>query len=321
MDKNVYLIHGSDRFIIKTKLDQIVKKFNVDEFNITTYDAEEQNIADAIDDASTIPFMSDLKIIIIKSAYFVSTEKPKKEIKHDLDALSRYISNPFETSILIISAPYPKLDERKAITKMLKKHADVIKCEPMKVEDLRDWIKRQLGNKNKRIDRDALEEFISRVEHNTEVAVSEMKKLLSYTEDIDHVDLGIIKRVITKSIEDNVYEISNAILSGKRSKAIEAYVDLVGYGEDPLSILSMLVNKYREILQVKLLQGQGRNKDSIAEYYNVSSGRAYYMVKNAGSVNVDVVTKHLKRLEEVDINIKTGKMDKKIALELFILGT
>lgn len=321
MDKNVYLIHGSDRFIIKTKVDQIVKKFNIDEYNITAYDAEETNIADAINDASTIPFMSDLKIVIIRSAYFISTEKPKKEIKHDLDALSRYVANPFETTILIISAPYAKLDERKAITKMLKKHSDVTKCEPMKVEDLRGWIKRQLGNKNKRIDRDALEEFISRVEHNTEVAVSEMKKLLSYTEDIDHVDLSIIKRVITKSIEDNIYEISNAILSGNRSKALEAYGDLVGYGEDPLSILSMLVNKYREILQVKLLQKSGKDKNAIAEYYNCSSGRAYYMVKNAGSVQIETVTHHLKRLEEVDVKIKTGKMDKKIGLELFILGT
>ncbi|MFK5884067.1 MAG: DNA polymerase III subunit delta [Candidatus Izemoplasma sp.] len=321
MNKNIYFLHGADHFIIKTKTDQIVKSYNVDQFNTTTYDAEESNVADAINDASTIPFMSDLKIIIIKSAYFVSTYKPKKEINHNLDLLSRYLANPFETTILIISAPYPKLDERRAITKIIKKYAEVTQCEPMKVEDLRGWINRQLGNKNTRIDRDALEEFINRVAHNTAVAVNEMKKLLAYTEDIDHVTLEIIKRVITKSIEDNIFEISNAILAGNRSKALDSYHDLVEYGEDPIVVLGMLVKKYREILQVKLLQKEGKDKNGIADYYHVSSGRAYYMVKNAGTVNVDTVIHHLSRLEETDVSIKTGRIDKKIGLELFILGT
>ena len=79
MEKTIYLFYGEDNFVIKTKTDQIIKKYDVDEFNITHYDMEEQAVEEAINDASTIPFMSDLKIVVIKNAYFLSNEKPKKE--------------------------------------------------------------------------------------------------------------------------------------------------------------------------------------------------------------------------------------------------
>ncbi len=321
MEKQVYLFHGPDTFIIKSKTNQIVNKFNVDEFNITVYDAEETNVKNAINDAQTIPFMSLKKIIIIKNCYFLTNEKIKKEIKHDLDALSKYLENPVEETVLILNAPYAKLDERKAITKVVKNKANVIKCEPMKQVDLASWMRRQLGKNNIKIERPALEEFLKRVEHNTEVAVTEMKKLILYASDMDYVDLETIKRVITKNVEDNVYEITNNILDNKQSKALEIYNDLIQHSEDPLRILGILVNKYREILHVKLLLKDNKDQSEIAKYYRCSSGRAYYMVKNAKSVNMSTVKKHLRKLEEIDYKIKTGQIDKKIGLELFILGT
>ena len=321
MEKQIYLFHGPDTFIVKSKTNQIINKFDVDEFNVTVYDAEETNVKNAINDAQTIPFMSLKKIIIIKNCYFLTNEKVKKEIKHDLDSLSRYLENPVEETVLILTAPYAKLDERKAITKVVKNKANVVKCEPMKQVDLASWVRRQLGKNNIKIERPALEEFLKRVEHNTEVAVTEMKKLILYAHDMNYVDIETIKRVITKNVEDNVYEITNNILENKQSKALEIYNDLIQHSEDPLRILGILVNKYREILHVKLLLKDGKDQAAIAKYYRCSSGRAYYMLKNAKSVKMSTVKKHLKKLEEIDYKIKTGQIDKKIGLELFILGT
>ena len=321
MEKQIYLIYGEDSFIVRSKTKQVIAKYGVDDFNLNNYDAEETNISNAINDASTIPFMSDKKIVIIKNAYFLTNEKIKKEINHDIDSLVRYINNPVKETILIINAPYVKLDERKAITKALKSKAEVVFCEPMKKVDLNSWIRRQLGKQNIKIDKAALNEFLKRVENNTQIAVNEMKKLLLYAEGMDCVYIDTIKNVITKNVEDNVYEITNNILDNKRSEALEIYNDLIMHSEDPLRILGILVNKYREILQVKLLLKDGKDQAGVATHYHCSSGRAYYMVKNAKSVNMATVKKHLIRLEELDYKIKSGRIDKKIGIELFILGT
>ncbi len=321
MDKQIYLVHGGDSFIVKSKMKSIIAKYDVDDFNINIYDAEEENISKAINDASTIPFMADEKIVIIKNAYFLTNEKLKKEISHDIAALVRYLDNPVKETILIITAPYLKLDERKAITKALKKEAEVVFCEAMKKVDLTNWIRRQIGKQGLRIEKAAIDEFLKRVENNTQVAVNEMKKLLLYAEGKDVIRVETIKKIVTKNIEDNVYEITNNILENKRSEALEIYNDLIMHSEDPLRILGILVNKYREILQVKLLLKDGKDQAGVAAYYRCSSGRAYYMVKNARSVRMDVVKKHLLSLEELDYSIKSGQIDKKIGIELFILGT
>ena len=73
--------------------------------------------------------------------------------------------------------------------------------------------------------------------------------------------------------------------------------------------------------RVKLLLKDGKDQAAVASHYHCSSGRAYYMVKNAKSVNMATVKKHLIRLEELDYMIKSGQIDKKIGIELFILGT
>lgn len=321
MSDSVFLFYGSDSYIIKAKTNQLIQKYHIDDFNVTTYDMEEVDVEDAINDAATIPFMCDKKAVIIKNAYFLSNQKkPKKEIKHNIEALNRYLENPVNDTLLIIHAPYDKLDERKAITKSVKSHSTVEQCTPLKNQDLRSWVKRQLGKNDISIDPDAVNEVLNRVENNTEVLVNETQKLILFAEGSRKVDLDTVKKVVTKNVEDNVYEIANMLLENNRSKALEAYNDLVMHSEDPLRILGILANKYREILHTKLLIKAGKDKSEIAKYFNATSGRAFYIMKNARGVSTDLVTRHLKTLEDIDYKIKTGQIDKKIGLELFILG-
>ena len=321
MSDSVFLFYGSDTYIIKAKTNQLIQKHHIDDFNVTMYDMEEVDIEDALNDASTIPFMCEKKAVIVKNAYFLSSQKkPKKEIKHNIDAFNRYLENPVNDTLFIVHAPYDKLDERKAITKFLKSHSTVEACAPLKNQDLRSWVKRQLGKNDIAIDPEAINEVLSRVENNTEVLVNETQKLILYSEGSRKVDIDTVRKVVTKNVEDNVYEIANMLLVNNRSKALEAYNDLVMHSEDPLRILGILANKYREILHTKLLIKSGKDKGEIAKYFNANSGRAFYIMKNARGVSTDLVHRHLKTLEDIDYKIKTGQIDKKIGLELFILG-
>jgi DNA polymerase-3 subunit delta len=322
MSERVVLLYGTDIYIIKQKTNQLIAEHAIDEFNVTTYDMEDQNVEEAINDASTIPFLSDQKMVVLKNTYFLSTDTTKrKEIDHNIDAFRRYIEQPVDETVLVIQVPYEKLDQRKAITKLVVQHAAVEECKALPEQDIRGWVRRQLGKQGIAIDPDALEELVKRAMHDTEVLVSETTKLMYYAEGMRSVDLDTVKRVVTKNVEDNVYEITNKILANQRGEALAIYNDLVMHSEDPLRILSILVNKYREILHTKLLMQEGKSKADIADYFRASSGRAYYIMKNAQAVRRDVVEDQLAKLEELDFQIKSGRIEKRIGLELFILGT
>ncbi len=318
MGKAIVLLYGSDTYQIKQKTDKIIKEKNIDEYNVAYYDAEEVDIENALQDASTIPFMAESKVVVVKNVLFL-TKDEKTNISHNLDAFSRYIQNPTTEATLVLQVPSIKLDKRKAIVKLLIDNAEMIMCEPLKEIDLRSWVKRQLGLEGISIDRDALDEFILRTQNNTEVVVNETKKLLLFAMGETKINIDTIKKVVTRNVEDNVYEIINYILGNNKKEAIRVYEDLIYHSEDPLKILRILVNKYQEILHAKILLKKGANKHEIADYFNASTGRAYYIIKNASASRLDDVFQQLKQLEELDYKIKSGKIDKKFGLELFIL--
>ncbi len=321
MDDKIIVFFGEDTFYIKSKINQLIKKYDVDDYNLTTYDLEEVMLSDAINDAMTIPFMSENKVVVCKNAHFLSTAVKKNKIEHELSYLEEYIDNPTAETLLIITVPQAKLDRRSKLFKKLEKNATITECKLKGPGDLNAWARRQVAQAGLSIDQTALDAFVNRVKHSTELAFLEMKKLLLYAKDEDAIDIEMIEKVITKNIEDNVYDITNAILEKRRSRALEVYHDLIMYSEDPLRILGIIISKYREMLQVKMLIEKGFDQDGIQQYFHVKSGRAYFMVQNAKSVPRHKIEDHLRHLEQLDYHIKTGRVDKKHALEMFILST
>ena len=194
MAKLLYLLQGEDHYQIKSKTKNILEKNEIDAFSVTSYDAEESDIEAAINDAATIPFMTEKKAVVVRNCSFLSNEQPKLKFEHHIESLKRYIENPSDTTILIFQAPYQKLDKRKAITKFIVEKCEVIECKPLESQGTRGWITRQLGKHGISIDNNALEELLKRVENNTEVLVNETSKLILYAEDLGNVDLKWLKK-------------------------------------------------------------------------------------------------------------------------------
>ncbi len=322
MNEKIIVFYGEDTFYIRSKINQIIKKYEIDDFNLTTYDMEETRLSDAINDAQTIPFMSEKKVVVLKNAHFLANAKKKKsEVEQPLIYLENYIDSPTDETLLIISVPHQKLDGRNKVVKKLQENATINECKLKGPSDLNGWANRQAANAGLSIDPDALKLFISRVKHSTELAFSEMRKLLLYAQGQSSINKTMVENVVTKNIEDNVYDITNAILDKRPSRALEVYHDLITYSEDPLRILAIIIAKYREMIQVKTLLEKGFSQDDVQRHFQVKSGRAYFMVQNARGVPKDKIEAHLDYLEQLDYHIKSGRVDKKNALEMFILST
>lgn len=58
--------------------------------------------------------------MIIHNPLFLTAEKGKDKVEHNIDVFLDYIQDPVPYTIFIVMAPYEKLDERKKLTKSLK---------------------------------------------------------------------------------------------------------------------------------------------------------------------------------------------------------
>ena len=63
----------------------------------------------------------------------------------------------------------------------------------------------------------------------------------------------------------------------------------------------------------------GADQQTIMDLFNVSSGKAYYMMKNAKQASLDDIKRNLDELMDLDYKIKAGLMDQYLGLELYLL--
>ena len=84
-------------------------------------------------------------------------------------------------------------------------------------------------------------------------------------------------------------------------------------------IVSLLINKFQELYNTYILSKANMSQADIANVFHVSSGRAYYMLKNVKKLSLDKIKQNLELLNDLDYNIKSGKLDQNIGLELYLL--
>ena len=114
----------------------------------------------------------------------------------------------------------------------------------------------------------------------------------------------------------------NALSNGDKKRALEVYYNLVDQGFIDLQILSSLVKRFSQLLYAKEILLARGTKEDIQETLGVSSGQAFYIMKEAKQLDYNKLSKSLNDLKELDystkVDYKYGK-NSAIGFELFLL--
>ena len=316
--KNIYLFSGKEELMIKTKIDKLVSSFTTNQFNITSYDMQQNNVAMAIQDALTPPFLADNKVIIINNPIFLT--KQKSEIEHRMDFLIDYLNNPLDTTILIINASGIEIDPNNEVYKLLSQKAELSETRELSDVEMKGWLKRKFGIAGKDISDEAVNEFFERIDWNLLVASNEFEKVLNYVGERENVTIDDVTKVVVKEIETDVFSLLRALEEGKKKKIILIYQDLVKAGNDPTKLLALVSKSLRETYNVIVMLEASYKQVDIAKTLGVSTGRAYYIIKSARSFKKENLEHLIVNLHDLDFKIKSGKVDKNTGFEMFLFG-
>ncbi|MDT2045402.1 DNA polymerase III subunit delta [Bacillus sp. 1780r2a1] len=320
--KPVYLLHGLNAFIMKKARDKIIQYSLSDEekeFNLSIYDLEETPIEQVIEDAETLPFLGDKRVVIAKNAFFLTAEKSKSKVEHDVSKLQTYLEQPAPFSTLIVQAPYEKLDERKKITKALKKQAMYVEANELNEQDLVRWIKDVLHKRNVEMDEDAKQLLLQLVGLNVTIITNEVEKMMLYVGDNGVITREVVHELVAKTLEQNVFTLIEAVMNKNLKEALNIYQDLLRNNEEPIKILSLLASQFRLIYHTKQLSGQGYGQQQIAQTLKVHPFRVKISLQQSRRFEEPVLRNIIKELAEADYEMKTGKIDKALLLQLFFL--
>ncbi|MBS4199733.1 DNA polymerase III subunit delta [Bacillus sp. FJAT-49732] len=318
----LYLLYGTEAFIINETKQKLVTNVLTEEemdFNLSVYDMEETAIEVALEDAETFPFFGERKLVFINNPLFLTSEKSKEKVEHNIKKLESYIESPSPYSILVFAGNYEKLDERKKITKLLKKNAEIIEAKKLTEAELRNWIKGQIEAKNRQIEETAIDLLLSLVGPDLMKLHSELEKLSLYIEESNIITSEIVVRLTSRSLEQNIFDLVDKVVHRKMEEVFRIYYDLRKQNEEPIKILALLASQFRLIYQVKELLKRGYGQPQIASTLKTHPFRVKLASGQARSFTDKELGEIIHLLAQTDEQLKTGGTGREVSLELFLL--
>lgn len=324
MDKNVslYLLYGSERLLIDETREKIINSTLSEEaaqFNLAMYDMNEVPIEQALDEAETIPFLGDKRIVILKNPSFLTAEKKSSSaVEHDLKRLENYLQDPSPYTIVIFEAPYEKLDERKKIVKTLKSATKVVQASPLKDNKVDDWLREECQKLSIRIEQKAIEQLVLLVGKDLRKLKSELEKLSLYVETGGTITEETVNLLVARSLEDNVFVLVDHVVNKRIDQAYQTLHDLFEQKEEPIKIVALLARQFRIISHVIELSRRGYSQKQMASFLKLHPFAVQQAMRQSRQLSEDECYNMINELAEADYLMKIGKYDKYLLLELVL---
>ena len=319
-----YLVLGTEKFLQDQVRTEILKKIKIDgedDLNFLSFDMENSSIDEVIAEAETLPFFGDQRLVFVENPYFLTGEKGTNSIDQNTDLLVNYLKEPLETTVLVIFAPYEKLDERKKVTKQLKKTAITIDVKQLDEKAVRQYLLNTLENSEIKMDRQAIDFFLRLTDLDLSKMMRELQKILLYGQEQEVITVKEIEQLVPKTLEHNLFDMTQYILSGRTEQALRLFQDLVTQGEETIKINAILLSQIRLFLQTKFLVKIGYQQANIAETLKIHPYRVKLAMQEVRKFDEQTLRRLFDELVEMDYEIKSGKIEKELSFQLFVLRT
>lgn len=318
--KNVYLVLGEDTYL-NNKVKELFWNYIPEsdrEFNAAIYDMETTSIATAIADAISAPFFSEKRLVIITHPYFLTGDTKKHSIEQDVNELIGYLQNPSPDTLLVVLASYEKLDSRKKVVKVLKSKAEIVDTSSLNESEIRQYLIKYCDSKKVIIEKSAIDRLIQLTNANFSKIMNELAKLIIATVDTKKIIVSEVDGLVTKSLEQNVFDLVDFVRDKKIKEAFELYHELLEQKEEPIKINAILIGQFRLLLQVKILQKHSYDQGSIASTLKVHPFRVKLAMQNARKFSNNSLKSAYLGLAEIEEKLKTSSQNPELLFQLFL---
>ncbi|EOS8041015.1 DNA polymerase III subunit delta [Enterococcus faecium] len=319
-----YLILGTEKFLQDQVRTEIVKKIQLegeDDLNFLSFDMENASLDEVVAEAETLPFFGDQRLVFVENPYFLTGEKVNNGIEQNTDLLTAYLKEPLESTVLVFFAPYEKLDERKKVTKQLKKTAIIINVQQLNEKEVRQYLMNTLENSSIKMERSAIDLFLRLTDLDLSKMMRELQKLVLYGQNQQQITVREVEELVPKTLEHNIFDMTQYILKGKTEQALRLYEDLVMQGEETIKINAISLSQLRLFLQTKFLVKIGYQQANIAETLKIHPYRVKLAMQEVKKFDEHLLVQLFDQLVEMDYQIKTGQIEKELSFQLFVLRT
>ena len=308
--RQIYLLYGEEDYLIAQYRDKLLKALvpEGDTLNFSRFEGKDTRVSEVIDLCETIPFLSERRVILFENSGF---------FKNKCDELADYL--PQIPDYLYLIFVEKQVDKRSRMYKALKDKGRAAELSMPDDKTLLTWIGTILGKNGRKIRTTDAGVLLQRTGSDMGNIKNELDKLIGYTEGRDMVTMADIDAVCTNRAENRVFDMVRAVADKDQKRAMLLYEDLLALREPPLKILFNLTREFRRMLLIKKMEREGTAQSEIAAVLGVKPFAVQKSSRCARRYTVSALEKILEEFAAADEDVKTGRLDDRLAVELMIV--
>lgn len=315
--KNAYFLYGDEMFLLESKVEKIKKKLvapSFADFNFALYNGKDCAIEDVIASASAYPVMAERKLVILKNTGFLKNQK-SREFKEIRDFCA---DMPSHICLIIIESDFEK--KKLASIRFLEERGGIVRFDYMPVPQVEKWLEKLFEKQEKIVYPKELTEIVKRCGGSLANVHSEFLKLINYMGERQKVTAQDVDAVVIKTLDVAIYDIIDHIINNRPDLAMLDYKELLEHKTEPIAIMSAISSKLSDLLAARALSQEGVSISEMGKYLECLPQD--WLIKKNVAQSKRFGEKYLRRMMkksfDYDVKVKTGLLDKEIALQLLI---
>lgn len=309
--QSLYYFFGEDSYNLSVALKSIeetVKPHLTSEFDKETFYGENTTIKEILDIASTYPFGTGKKLIIVKEAEKI---KDKKLIRD-------FVLSPTDFTILVFihngiitnlsGEPFKTIFEKNFL----------FEAKELKGKHLLDWLVSHCESQGKTISEENAQVLIDMVGENRNLLEMQVEKLVVHDKNGKEITIETIQDVASSLKQNTIFDLQNAIGIKDKSKALQVAYNLLDNGAEPVFIVAMLTRYFTAVAKIGELKTKRIPDTSAAKTVGVHFFfyPGYLKARNLYSDNKLVEV--FRALLKADVSIKTTSIESKEIITILI---
>jgi DNA polymerase-3 subunit delta len=308
---NLYLFTGPEKFLVRhyvnqmleTLLDENTKTFNYAEFSgRVSFHA----VSDAV---SMFPAFAQRRVVLVKESTLL------KQGAKETDWNAFFKSLPDYICLIFIQE---EVDKRVSFYKAVKNHGLIVECVRQDESALTKWVINRFSRYRRQIEERDAAYLVTLLDPDMTFMALELEKIALYAGDSVRITRKMIDAVATRSVKSRIFDLTDAISQRQTTQALQILNDLVEQKEPLPYIMAMVGRQMGLLLRVKKMEEKKLAQADIARVLGINPYIAGKIRKQAASFTIDQLKETMRKCVQMDQASKTGRMNPRLALDLFI---
>lgn len=313
-----YLIYGTDEIAVSEAVNQFRSAMGEDTFNISEFEGDSVSVPEILNAVTSYPFLSDKRLVIVRG--LLSSLGRSAAAKPILDQLIAGLDDlPDYARLVLVERDAPS--DKHPVLKLASSHERGYVKAYNAPKDPVSWIRQRAKREyDAEIEPAAAVALASVVGEDLLRADNELVKLINYVggeRPVTEADVALLTPYVA---EANVFDMVDALATGDGKKAMTIMKHSLA--EDPrdpgFRLLSMFGTHFQRLLLAREHLTSGGSPNDIASVLGIHPYPAGKIAVQSRAFSVEDLEQIYTRIQRYDYEIKTGRIDISLALDLLV---